>query len=146
MPIVRSLVNLVCVLLYLLNQATYCIVPKGQCCGPRHRCAHVGDAPPGAYNAMGCFLWNQRREVIPRPKHSCRVELVSARILSNPAAAQISLVYRNCMKTISFEVFMLPQGLAVMESHQGPGPVSAADSVFDSSGSRRLFLSPEVGG
>jgi len=51
---IRSLVNFVCVLLYLLNQAMYC--PKEQRFGPRHRCAHVGDAPRGAYNPMGCIL------------------------------------------------------------------------------------------
>ena len=144
--IIRSLVNLVHVLLYLLNQALYWIAPKGQRFGPRHRHAHVGDAPPGAYNTMGCFLWNHRREVIPRPKCSCRVELVSSRILSNPTTAQIGLVSQDCMKTVSFEVFVVPKGLVVMESHQGPGPVSAAGVAFDSSESRRLFLSPEVHG
>lgn len=121
--IIKSLVKLVCVLLYLLNQATYRIAPKGQCFGPRHRRAHVEDAPPAAYNTMGCFLWNYKKEVIPGPKRSCRVELVSCSILSKSFAAQFGLVYQDCMKIISFEVFVVPKWLVVMERHQGPGPV-----------------------
>lgn len=45
-----------CFSVYLFNQATYWIAPKGQCFGPRHRHAHVGDALPEAYNTMLCFL------------------------------------------------------------------------------------------
>lgn len=66
--IVRTLVKWMCFSVYLLNQATYWIAPKGQRFGPRHRHGHVGDALPESYTTLWCFLWNHSREAVPGPK------------------------------------------------------------------------------